>query len=47
MKREEEIEIEIEELQIKAKSLSDRGNDIWAQKDRLRNEYKRLTGKYI
>lgn len=41
----EEIIIRIEEIKKHERALGDLGNDLWAEKDRLRNEYKRITGE--
>jgi hypothetical protein len=43
----EEIEIKINEIRIQELIIANAGNDLWAQKDKLRNEYKRLTGNTI
>ena len=47
MGRSEEIEEEIEHLKRLGKQLIDKTNDIWVEKERLRVEYKKITGKDI
>ncbi len=47
MNRSEEIAEEIEQINRIAKKLADHGNDLWLRKDRLRAEYKKITGKEI
>ena len=43
----EEIEIEIEQINRMMVRLTDIGNDLWVEKDRLRNIYKSQTGEEI
>ena len=40
-----EIKREIKQLDNMLKRLCDESNIIWAEKDKLRNAYKRLTGE--
>ena len=43
----EEILEKYEVLKLRSRKLVDEGNDIWADQEILRAEYKKLTGKRI
>lgn len=43
----EEIKARIEEIKKYESTLCKLGNDLWAEKTKLRDEYKSLTGKEI
>jgi len=43
----EEIKKEISQLNRMLKRLCDESNIIWAEKDKLRSSYKKLTGEEI
>ena len=46
-KQAEKIKERIEEIKEHERALSRLGNDLWAEKDKLRNEYKKITGEEI
>lgn len=43
----EEIKIKINEIRESELSITNIGNDLWAQKNELLNEYKRITGESL
>jgi len=43
----EEIKTEIDQINRMMARLTDIGNDLWVEKDRLRNMYKSETGEEI
>ncbi len=43
--REKEIVRKYDSLTLESRGLVEKGNDIWEEKEKLRSEYRKLSGK--